>query len=117
MQAGSLIVGSTGVWERVGSGWQVATLGYSLKKLGADGVSATSSSLESGLMRLPLRLGYVGHDNTCQNLSAFQRVRAGMRDTSSQVSTFGSVRTSLACPEPMPALIALREAGEIVHSE
>lgn len=85
LQLGSMVAGATGIWERVGNGWQVSSLGYSLKKLATDGVQASEGNIHGGLMRLPLRLAFIGHENTCQSVKAFQQTRAGMRETASQV--------------------------------
>jgi hypothetical protein len=85
LQLGSIVAGATGIWERVGNGWQVSSLGYSLKKLATDGVQASEGNIHGGLMRLPLRLAFIGHENTCQSVKAYQQTGAGMRETAAQV--------------------------------
>jgi hypothetical protein len=88
MQCGTLKNSATGIWERVGSAWQVSTIAYSLKRLASDGMQATEGAVKAGTLRLPLRLGYVGHEGSCQNLTQFTHVSAGMRDTVVQVLHF-----------------------------
>lgn len=90
MQAGSVICGATGVWVAIGNGWQALTLSHSLKRMVAEGVAVSEASLISGALCLPLRLGFIGHEGTCQDVPTYQQLRAGMHETVTQGLKFFS---------------------------
>jgi hypothetical protein len=90
MQAASVTAGATGIWQRIGSGWHVASLPSSLKKVFPETVAVNKESVATGAVNLPLRLGFIGHEGCTHTTKDFQRMRADMRDCVSQVgeSTF-----------------------------
>lgn len=85
LQCGTLKASATGIWQRVGGAWQVASVAYSLKRIAADSHPASADAVRAGALHLPLRLGFVGHEGTCQTVESFQAVSADMRDTVAKV--------------------------------
>jgi hypothetical protein len=97
MQVGTLLNGTTGVFEIVGNGWQATSLSRSLKWVATESVAVSEESVRSGTLMLPLRLGYIGHEGTCQRLADFQQTRAVMLDSVMQVRDCFAVCSQTAC--------------------
>ena len=86
LQSSSVTAGATGIWQRIGSGWHVANLPASLKKVFSENVVVSKESVASGAVNLPLRLSFIGHEGCTHTIKDFQRIRADMRDRVSQVA-------------------------------
>ena len=82
---GGMKNGATGVFEVVGNGWQPINLSRSLKWVASENTPVTEENVLAGAMMLPLRLGYIGHEGTCQRISDCEQIRSAMTDTVTQV--------------------------------
>ena len=116
VQCGTLKAGATGIWQRVGGAWQVASIAYSLKHIATNNHHVDGDTVRAGALHLPLRLGFVGHEGTCQTIDSFQAASADARDAVAKVHlpcTFASpasrVRRISLHPGPRDRQLSGRE--------
>lgn len=81
----ALTAGTTGLWEQVGFGWQPTSHAYMLKWISRSSSEVTEAALLSGHLCVPLRLAFIGHENTLHQLKGFQAMRSEAREFVAQV--------------------------------
>jgi hypothetical protein len=97
LQVSTVKESATGGWERVGVGWQPLSHAYALSKVQTSPIADMAQALADGTAKLPLRLGFVGHEGSLHTPQAFQILRADTRDIMAQVRRCSDHPTTLSC--------------------
>lgn len=81
----ALTAGTTGLWDRVGSGWQPTSHAYMFKWISRTGNEVTEDAVLAGQLCAPLRLAFIGQELTLHQLKSFQAMRSEEREVVAQV--------------------------------